>query len=280
MRFDATARPSVCPEKPSMPVWRVGTVWEPVGTLSGYHAPSDLLLCGSESPCVGSVATIPNSSAYAYLRAPFHSYALGLGGRSHGYHEKGVIQVKTAGQRVRGNPWEVPTGSHAVTTHRQPGTVPGPVESAPALGGCSGAEMSVQGATVRSMDDVSGETEVPVLLGFLAGEPIAKVHEIRVWCGHCCSWHIHGVEPWARPGTKALRLAHCFAPGSPYKESGYCIEVAYARYEDVRRQVRSATTGQQLLLAEGRTTPSLERMRRQAAPMDSRGRKPAAAATL
>lgn len=224
-------------------------------------------------PYVGSVATIPNSFTYAYLRVPFHSYALGLGGGSHGYHERGVIRMKTAGQKGRGNPWELPTGSHAVTTHRQSGTVSGPDDSAPALGGCSGAELSVQRVTVRSMDAVSAETRVPVLLGFLAGEPISKVHEVRVWCGHCCSWHIHGVEPWARPGTKALRLAHCFAPGSPYKETGYCIDVAHATYEEVRRQVRSATTAQQLLLAEGRTTPSIERMRGQSAPLDTQARR-------
>ncbi|MFH9203175.1 hypothetical protein ACH4KT_37945 [Streptomyces anulatus] len=127
------------------------------------------------------------------------------------------------------------------------------------------------------MDDVSVKTAVPELLGFLTGEPIAKVHEVRVWCGHCCSWHIHGVEPWALPGTRALRLAHCFAPGSPYKESGYCIKVANAAYDDVRRQVRSATTGQQLLLAEGRVTPSIERMRSQAPPVDTRVRRSAPA---
>ncbi|MFF8506416.1 hypothetical protein ACF07L_38130 [Streptomyces anulatus] len=125
------------------------------------------------------------------------------------------------------------------------------------------------------MDDVSAQPSVPVLLGFLAGHPIGKIHEIRVWCGHCCAWHIHGVEPWAAPGTKALRLAHCFAPRSPYKETGYCIEVGYAAYEDVRKQVRSATTGQQLLLAQGRVTPGIEKMRTQRPPVDVRPRESA-----
>lgn len=121
------------------------------------------------------------------------------------------------------------------------------------------------------MDELIGKADEPELLGFLAGEPIGKVHEVRVWCQYCASWHIHGVEPWAPAGTEAYRVAHCFAPGSRYKETGYRIKVAYARYEDVHRQVRSATTGQQLMLAEGRTTAAIERMRQQSAPQDSAG---------
>ena len=63
--------------------------------------------------------------------------------------------------------------------------------------------------------------KVPVLRGRIVGR--GPDRRARVWCQYCETFHLHSPEP-------GYRVAHCpgapVGPESPYKESGYIIEVA------------------------------------------------------
>ena len=45
------------------------------------------------------------------------------------------------------------------------------------------------------------------------------VHGWRVWCAYCKRWHYHAGEP-------GHRAAHCHVATSPYRQTGYILELA------------------------------------------------------
>ena len=47
-------------------------------------------------------------------------------------------------------------------------------------------------------------------------------HGWRVWCCYCKRWHQHGAQP-------GHRVAHCHVATSPYKATGYVLELATNR---------------------------------------------------
>ncbi|MFI2206999.1 helicase associated domain-containing protein [Streptomyces sp. NPDC020192] len=48
---------------------------------------------------------------------------------------------------------------------------------------------------------------------------------IRVWCRWRCHWHEHGYSG-IPIGDTADRASHCYAPDSPYKDTGYEILIS------------------------------------------------------
>ncbi|MFF2650368.1 hypothetical protein [Streptomyces sp. NPDC058045] len=103
---------------------------------------------------------------------------------------------------------------------------------------------------------------VPVLPGYIQGSG-SKFRDLRVWCRWCCHWHTHGPEP---VGSTTHRIAHCFATDSPYRETGYWIEVSATDYDDVARKVKSASAAQQRAMSTGRVSDAVKRLRDQPSP--------------
>jgi len=90
--------------------------------------------------------------------------------------------------------------------------------------------------------------------------------QLYVWCDWCVKWHYHGVACDERPGTVTHRVAHCCDNNdlSPYRAHGYNIRISRVPYERVARSVREANSLQRSISChDGRTTPSIERLRRQ-----------------
>lgn len=46
----------------------------------------------------------------------------------------------------------------------------------------------------------------------------AEPHRVAVWCDWCRIWHYHGNAP-------GHRAPHCKVPGSPYKKTGYILQI-------------------------------------------------------
>lgn len=65
---------------------------------------------------------------------------------------------------------------------------------------------------------------IPTLLG----EKIRR-NQIKVWCEHCCKYHVHGFP-------EGHRVAHCINPESPYNKTGYFIKVEPEVIDDLNRE--------------------------------------------
>lgn len=117
--------------------------------------------------------------------------------------------------------------------------------------------------------------DTPVLLGFIerrtkgvAGPPAML---LRVWCRWCCRWHEHGLAD-AKPGDRTHRSAHCTAPDSSYRRTGYTILVAVTRFSAARKTIRQASLQQRSAIAAGRVSAAVQRLRDQAQPADQETR--------
>ena len=60
-------------------------------------------------------------------------------------------------------------------------------------------------------------------------------YQYHLWCQYCGVWHMHG-------RGNGHRVAHCYKPDSPYKQTGYILELVgdmtpAIRVEAVRAQV-------------------------------------------
>jgi len=62
----------------------------------------------------------------------------------------------------------------------------------------------------------------PRVPAYLVGSPGRK--QLRVWCGWCDAWHIHGAgeEGASEYPLYGHRVAHCHTD-SPYKNTGYTL---------------------------------------------------------
>lgn len=105
--------------------------------------------------------------------------------------------------------------------------------------------------------------EQHVLPGHLEPHPGGDL--LRVWCRWCCIWHQHGAAGEG-PGHLTHRVAHCWAPDSPYQDSGYQILISPVSYATAKKEVRSATPAQQRAIREGRITAAVQRLRDQSPP--------------
>lgn len=110
---------------------------------------------------------------------------------------------------------------------------------------------------------------VPVLAGFIerrtknvAGPPAML---LRVWCRWCCRWHEHGLGGSA-VGDYTHRVAHCYAPDSPYDKAGYWILVSAASFASRRKGMRAATVYQRSAIRSGRISEAVQRLRDQPTP--------------
>lgn len=99
---------------------------------------------------------------------------------------------------------------------------------------------------------------IPVLPGYI--DQRGQYADLRVWCRWCCHWHTHGAQ---LVGTTAHRIAHCYAPDSEYRATGYRIEVHPVPYSSVVGSVRSATAAQRRAMAVGRISDAVRRLREQ-----------------
>lgn len=63
----------------------------------------------------------------------------------------------------------------------------------------------------------------PILDAYVNGQQT----QMYVWCRHCTAWHMHSV-------AEGHRNAHCFVPGSPYKETGYILRYAGLWTDEIR----------------------------------------------
>lgn len=88
---------------------------------------------------------------------------------------------------------------------------------------------------------------------------------LRVWCRWCCSWHTHGLAD-STPGDVADRPARCFAPDSPYRQTGYLIHVTNKPFFTVRSTLQQATRNQRSAIRRGRLSAAVQRLRSQPAP--------------
>lgn len=109
----------------------------------------------------------------------------------------------------------------------------------------------------------------PVLAGFIerrtqgvAGPPAML---LRAWCRWCCDWHGHGLAGTA-VGDYADRAAHCYAPDSQYKETGYHIMVTDTPFSTVRKTMKAATAHQTRAIWQGRINEAVQRLRDQPPP--------------
>ena len=116
------------------------------------------------------------------------------------------------------------------------------------------------------------EAGSPVLPGYIerrtrgVAGPAALL--LRVWCCWCCSWHTQGLAG-ATPGDVTDRAAHCFAPDSPYEQTGYRIRVTAAPFFTVRSTLQQATRNQRATIRRGRVSAAVQRLRDQSAPADT-----------
>ena len=104
----------------------------------------------------------------------------------------------------------------------------------------------------------------PVLPGFIQDYDSGQ-QALRVWCAWCCIWHEHGYTG-TPVGDTADRVAHCFAPDSPYKDTGYNILVSATPFSAARTTVRKANVTQERSIRDGRITPTVQQLRDQAPP--------------
>ena len=109
----------------------------------------------------------------------------------------------------------------------------------------------------------------PVLPGFIeertegvAGPPAML---LRVWCRWCCIWHTHGYTG-TKVGETTDRAAHCIAPDSPYKRTGYNVLVSGTPFSAVAKTMRKATPAQARAIRDGRISEAVQKLRDQAPP--------------
>lgn len=105
---------------------------------------------------------------------------------------------------------------------------------------------------------------VPVVPGFIQDHD--QVPTLRVWCPWCCRWHGHG-RAGTQIGDTADRAAHCYAPDSPYKATGYNILVSATPFAAVAKTVREASVAQERSIREGRINAAVQRLRDQPPPV-------------
>lgn len=110
---------------------------------------------------------------------------------------------------------------------------------------------------------------VPVLAGFIerrtkgvAGPPALL---LRVWCRWCCRWHEHGLAD-GKPGDVTDRSAHCTAPDSTYRKTGYAIRITDVSFSAARKTIRQATLAQRAAISSGRISAAVHRLREQPIP--------------
>jgi hypothetical protein len=110
----------------------------------------------------------------------------------------------------------------------------------------------------------------PVLAGFIerrtkgvAGPPAML---LRVWCRWCCTWHTHGLAD-GKPGDHTDRSAHCTAPDSGYRKTGYTIRITDVPFSTARKTVRQATLAQRAAIGSGRISDAVQRLRDQPQPV-------------
>ncbi len=104
----------------------------------------------------------------------------------------------------------------------------------------------------------------PVLVGFVT---IGRnTGSINAWCPWCCNWHSHGYTD-ETPGTTTHRAAHCRAADSPYRSTGYYLHISDAPWGPFQNRMKVANFRQQQIIADGRTTPGIEKLRAQPQPV-------------
>lgn len=104
---------------------------------------------------------------------------------------------------------------------------------------------------------------VPVVPGFIQDHH--QVPTLRVWCSWCLLWHEHGLAG-TKVGDTADRAPHCYAPDSPYKETGYNILVSATPFSAVAKTMRKATAAQERSIREGRISGAVQKLRDQPPP--------------
>jgi len=105
----------------------------------------------------------------------------------------------------------------------------------------------------------------PVILDGFVGEPLRgslEFCQIYVWCPFDAWFHMHGVRCDIAPATLTSRGAHCYK-NVPGWWDDYYIYVTDIPFECVRKSVRLPTDHQRFMISEGRTSPAIERLRRQ-----------------
>lgn len=113
------------------------------------------------------------------------------------------------------------------------------------------------------MSEQAPQTLVPVVPGFIQDHP--EIPTLHVWCAWCLRWHEHGLAG-TKVGDTADRAAHCYAPDSPYKDTGYNILVSGTPFSAVVKSMRKATAAQQRAIREGRINARVQQLRDQPAP--------------
>jgi hypothetical protein len=103
----------------------------------------------------------------------------------------------------------------------------------------------------------------PVVAGFI--EQHSEGTDLRVWCRWCCNWHTHGLTLGV--GDYEDRSAHCYAPDSPFKRTGYVILVTDTPFSTMRRLMRTASVAQRAAISAGRLTAAVQRLREQPVPV-------------
>lgn len=103
------------------------------------------------------------------------------------------------------------------------------------------------------------------LLGQQPGEPTA-LRQVFAWCPWCANWHRHG-DQTSQPGDVLHRVPHCTSHRSPYQERGYLVAVTNTPLADVYRHMKRSTFEQRQIIADGRTTPTIDRLRAQVLPI-------------
>ena len=113
--------------------------------------------------------------------------------------------------------------------------------------------------------------DTPVLPGFIerrtAGVAGPPAMLLRVWCCWCCRFHEHGLAD-GKPGDETDRSAHCTAPDSPSKRTGYAIRISAVSYTKARQGIRQATINQRAAISSGRISAAVQRLRDQAPPAE------------
>lgn len=104
---------------------------------------------------------------------------------------------------------------------------------------------------------------VPVVTGFI--EDHDQGRSLRVWCSWCCRWHEHGYTG-TQVGDTTDRAAHCYAPDSPYKETGYNILVSGTPFPSVAKTMRKATVAQERAIRAGQINEKVQQLRDQPLP--------------
>jgi len=59
--------------------------------------------------------------------------------------------------------------------------------------------------------------------------PVLKCYrkggQLKAWCPFCATWHLHGAGSGLGPREKSHRVAHCTEPDSPFRQTGYYLQM-------------------------------------------------------